>query len=147
MIPPVASCNWTVGSVGCGFRPILAANSVERVMRLAPVSKIIGVVSVPFKVTSISKTPPLRRISIALLSTDFSHLASCLTLSSNPRDGPSLGGDFDFDPRSGQGRLDGVVVRQLGILTSRRVDKLAEVEDRLDVGGPPAAKPRCQFPA
>ena len=103
--PPVASCNWTVGSLGWGFRPIFAANSAESVTRLAPVSKIIGVVTLPFKVTSTSKTPPFRLISTALLSTDFSRFTSCFTLSSNPRDGPSLSGDFDFEFRASRADL------------------------------------------
>ena len=95
--PPVASCNWTVGSVGLGMSGRSSRRiRLESVTRLAPVSKIIGVVSLPFKVTSTSKTPPLRLISMALLSTDFSLLTSCCTLSSNPRDGPSLRGDFDL---------------------------------------------------
>ena len=96
-------------------------------------SKIIGVVTLPFNVTSTSKTPPFRLISTALLSTDFSRLTSCLTLSSNPRDGPSLSGDFDLEFRAVQGGLDRVVSGQLGVSATGRVDKLAQVEDRLDV--------------
>ena len=107
-------------------------------------SKIIGVVSLPFKVTSTSKTPPLRLISTALLSTDFSRLTSCFTLSSNPREGPSLSGDFDLDFRASRADLDRVVLGQLGVLAKGRVDELAEVEDRLDVASSTVAPLRCR---
>ena len=65
---PSAVSQRTTGSVGDGFRPISSASPAGIVVRLAPVSKTIGRITLPLNVALTQNTPPcLRR------STDVGH--------------------------------------------------------------------------
>src|SRR5262249_2812051 len=102
---PSAVSQTTMGSDGDGDRPISPARDGGIVVRLAPVSKTMGLVSLPLNVTFTQNTPPSLCTSAVSVITDFSTRSNCLTLFRDWADGPSFGLDFEFRPRASSAPL------------------------------------------
>ena len=131
--PPVASCNWMVGSVGWGSRPIFAANSVESVDEAgARIEDHRGRhLAIQGHIDLEDSSFPSHLDGLAehgFLPVD--ELFDTLVESAG---GPELQRATSISIEGVQGGLDRVVLGQLGVSATGRVDKLAEVEDRLDV--------------
>ena len=87
---PSATCKVMVRSLGLGTRPALSASALPRERMPAPVSKTIGIVALPFSVTSTQKTPLSERSWMVSVRIPASAFSRSLTLARWVREGPSV---------------------------------------------------------